>query len=127
MGLVTRHNPSRRVGKRSRRKGHDFERECAELLRGIPGATAERSLTETRDGNTGDLVNNLGLAIQCKVGALPPIWTGLEEAIADGESKGRVPVLMARRNRAGARAKADVVVMRTADWLDLLRRAQCAA
>lgn len=115
------------MSKRSRTKGLAFERECAALLREIPGATAERSLTETRDGNTGDLVNNLGLAIQCKVGALPPIWTGLEEAIADGEAKGRVPVLMARRNRAGARPKADVVVMRTADWLDLLRRAQCAA
>lgn len=115
------------MGKRSSTKGIAFERECAELLRAIPGATAERNLTETRDGNTGDIVNNLDLAIQCKCGALPPIWSGLEEAIADGEAKGRVPVLMARRNRATGRPKADVVVMRTADWLELVRRARCAA
>lgn len=111
------------MGKLSRTKGHAFERECAALLRQLPGVEAERNLTETRDGNTGDIVNNLGLAIQCKVGATPPIWSGLAEAVADGEAKGAVPVLMARRNRSGKREKVDVVVMRTMDWFRLLQLA----
>ena len=111
------------MGKLSSTKGHAFERECAALLRQLPGAVAERNLTETRDGNTGDIVNNLDLAIQCKCGALPPIWSGLAEAVADGEAKGAVPVLMARRNRSGKREKVDVVVMRTADWFELVKRA----
>jgi hypothetical protein len=115
------------MSKGARRKGHDFERECAELLRQLPGVSAERNLSETRDGNTGDLITSLPLAIQCKVGANPPLWTGLEEAIADAGRTGRTPVLMARRNRAPGREKRDVVVMRTADWLELVRRAQCAA
>lgn len=115
------------MGKLSRTKGHAFERESAELLRSLPGVTAVRNLTETRDGNTGDLVTSLPFAIQCKVGAMPPIWSGLAEAIEDAAAKGLTPVLMARRNQKGARARADVVVMRTADWLALVARSLCPA
>jgi hypothetical protein len=112
------------MSKLSRTKGLAFERECAAILNTIPGATAERNLTETRDGNSGDLVNNLGYAIQCKIGAAPPIWTGLAEAVA--ASKGAVPVLMASRNRAKGRPRTDIVVMRRDDWITLVTHARAA-
>lgn len=126
LGLAApKRNPARRsatVGKLSRNKGAQYEREVAGVLRAL-GAEAARNLTETREGNDGDVVNDLGLAVQCKVGEAPPIWTGFEEALADAEAKGQVPVLFAKRNRKGARAMRNLVVMRVEDWMALMHDA----
>lgn len=42
-------------GASSRRKGHDWEREVARMLRDATGFDYQRVLTETRDGNSGDV------------------------------------------------------------------------
>jgi hypothetical protein len=108
------------VGATSRRKGHAFERECANALTLATGVTHQRTLTETRDGNQGDLTSALPLAYQCKVGACPPIYDAITEAIAVAGSV-RVPVALIRRNAKPGRPKVDLVVMRMEDWCEWLR------
>ncbi len=104
----------------SRRKGHDFERECATALTRATGLPHHRTLIETRDGNQGDLCSPFPLAIQCKVGKNPPIYPAIDQAVAAAR-EGQVPVALIRRNATAGRPKADSVVMRQADWCEWLR------
>lgn len=52
---------------KSRRKGHNFERRLARELK-VAGYDARRNLTETREGNTGDILFEDGtpIVIQAK-------------------------------------------------------------
>lgn len=96
-------------GKRSRNKGAAFEREVAKMFREI-GIPAERCLTETRDGNVGDLIGSAPFTVQCKVGARPPVWQALKEAI-EAAPDHRTPVAILRRNGCGGRPAEDVAVL----------------
>lgn len=44
------------MGKSQRRKGHDWERRIVRWLNQFDGVEAERNLTETREGNSGDVL-----------------------------------------------------------------------
>lgn len=79
--------------------------------------TAKRTLTETREGNQGDIETNLPLSIQCKVGAAPPVYEALSQAIEAAGSQGKIPVAFLRRNSGKDRNKVDFVVLRTDDFL----------
>ena len=79
------------MGRMQRRKGHNWERECARLLSTAQGVSYQRVLTETRDGNSGDV------------------------RATDGEAMGEVPVAML--HRTGRTAK--VVVMNMDDFLEI--------
>lgn len=103
------------MSKLSRTKGHNFEREIAERLRQIPGVTAKRCLIETQQGNQGDIITNLSLSIQCKVGAVPPIYPAIDQAV-EAARPGQIPVAVIRRN-ARAGKKYDLVVLRLEDFL----------
>lgn len=109
------------MGARSRRKGVRWEREVASRFREV-GIPAERCLTETRDGNVGDLVlpEDVPLAVQCRCGGAPSLWKALQDAKA-GSMPGKVPVGLARRSGAGSRAPEDVAVLDLADFLHLVR------
>ena len=107
------------MGASQRRKGHAFEREVCAMLRGIhPSVTAKRTLTETREGNQGDVETNLPLSVQCKVGASPPVYAALAQAVEAAGDSGKLPVAFLRRNSAKNRDRVDFVVLRTEDFLN---------
>lgn len=111
------------MSKLSRTKGHNFEREMAQAINAaIPGAQAKRCLIETQQGNQGDLVSTLALAVQCKVGAVPPIYPAIDQAIAAARP-GELPVALIRRNARGGK-KYDLAVLRIADFLALYAEAK---
>lgn len=98
------------MGKLSRTKGHAFEREMATSLNAaVPAAKAKRCLIETQQGNQGDLVTTLPLSIQCKVGAVPPIYPAIDQAVAAAKP-GDLPVALIRRNARGGK-KYDLAVI----------------
>lgn len=99
------------MGKLSRTKGHNFEREVAALINAFnPGARAKRVLIETREGNSGDVENALGWCVQCKVGAQPPIYDAVREA-QEAAREDDIPMAFIRRNAAPSRGKAEFVVI----------------
>lgn len=111
------------MGKLSRAKGASFERETANRLEMIdPSVKARRCLIETQQGNQGDIVTTLPLAIQCKVGAVPPIYDAIDQAVEAARGRADIlPVAIIRRNATGTRARHDLTVLRTDDFLRLLR------
>lgn len=108
------------MGKLSRNKGAAFEREVANLLETIPGVRAKRCLVETREGNVGDIETNLPYVIQCKVGAVPPIYPAVDQAVAAAGSTGKTPVAIIRRNQTARTQRYDLAVLRIEDFLRLV-------
>lgn len=109
------------MGALSRRKGANFEREVSVALRQLaPSVRAERCLVETREGNSGDILTNLPLAIQCKVGANPPIYAAIDQAIEVARSE-QIPIAVIRRNASARNRKYDLVVLPTEEFLHILR------
>ena len=111
------------MGRRSIVKGEAFERECARLLSDATGLRYRRVLTETRDGNLGDVdADGSPYVVQCKVGAAPSPWRAQREAVeaADNEGAGRVPLALVRRNGSGSRPAVDLAVLRLDDLLAIL-------
>lgn len=108
------------MGARSRRKGVGFEREVAQRFResGIP---ADRTLTETRDGNVGDLTfpDGLPLVVQARCGAEPSPWRALRDAVA-AAGPGLHPVGILRRNQRAGRPKVDAAILPLDDFLEMV-------
>lgn len=107
------------VGALSRRKGHAFENEVCGWLRALPGVTAKRVLVEVREGNSGDIETSLPLSIQCKVGAMPPIYKAIQQA-REAAKPGQTPVAFIRRNAARGREVENLVVLDADRYLSML-------
>jgi len=103
---------------RSRRKGAEWEREVARDLEAATGVRCERNLTECRTGNAGDVVTDLPLSVQAKVGARPPIYEALREAV-EAAKQGEIPVAVVKRNGAGQRKADRLAVLAWDDFLKL--------
>jgi len=71
------------TGKTARRKGHNFEREVAKMLRPY-FPNAKRQL-EYQEGVGFDIAETGDLSIQCKVGKSFKIEKALKEAVRDGK------------------------------------------
>lgn len=118
--------PSER-GRASRAKGHTWERECARALTEAVGQECKRNLSETREGNLGDIQmpEAFGVAVQCKVGDNPPIYAAVEEAVeaqlkhGHGNSR-RISVALIRRNAKPGRKRADLAVLPVDDFYAIL-------
>lgn len=109
------------MGKLSRNKGANFEREVAKMFSVATGRKAVRVLEETREGNVGDVVvEGLPLSIQCKVGGVPPIYGAINEATEAAAKTGHIPVAIIRRNAGSKRAKADLAVLNLDDFMALI-------
>lgn len=86
------------TGERSRRKGHDFEREMVRLFRvAFPGADVKRGL-QYRDGAECADVTAGPLHIECKCGKNPPLRPAYEQA-KRGAPQWAVPVAVVRKDR----------------------------
>lgn len=108
------------MGSRSLRKGKAWEREVARMLSEASGVECKRELTETREGNVGDIESPLPIAFQCKVGARPNIWTAVKEAEAAAAGTGRFAWAVTKRNGSGSRPPEMIVSMPLADALEIL-------
>lgn len=105
------------MGKLSRSKGVAWERHIAKLLTEHFGTPYERVLTETRDGNSGDVLG-IQYVVQCKVGAAPNPLGALQEAVEAAARIERIPIAIIRKHvKSGNRKPIDAVVMRLDDWL----------
>lgn len=107
------------MGKLSRTKGQVWEREVAEKLRAI-GIEAERTLTECRDGNVGDITCKLPIVFQCKVGARPDLYGAVEEAAEVAEPKSYLAVAAIKRNGNRHTAATELAIMPLDDLLELI-------
>jgi hypothetical protein len=82
-----------KLGKTSRRKGHNFEREIAKLLRQYY-PNAKRQL-EYQEGVGFDIAETGDLSVQCKVGKSFKIEKALKEAVRDN----KIPLAITKKDR----------------------------
>jgi len=100
-------------GRRSRRKGHDWERAVARRLREIFGPQVRRGL-QYQDGSDAPDVIVPCFYVECKVGARPPIIQALEQAEKNAKP-GFWPVAICKQDK-----QKPTVTMRFDDWLELV-------
>lgn len=111
------------MSRRSVRKGKAWERECARLLEEATGLRFRRVLTETREGNEGDVdAPGSPVVVQCKVGARPNPYRALQEAVEAAADTDRLPVALVRKNGAGGRPPEDLAVLRIEDFRMIVAR-----
>ena len=104
------------MSKLSRTKGHAWENLCCHAL-AQAGIRAKRNLTETREGNSGDLeVSNAPLEVQCKTGANPSVWRAVAEAVEVAEASGRFPVALIHRDARKPGEKSTEIAAMPLDW-----------
>ena len=104
-------------GKRSRDKGAAWERRVASYLREHTGAPAERNLTETRDGNVGDITTSLALVGQCKTGARPPIYDAMRQALDAAAGTDKYAVAFVHRDGSRHEPAVELAIMPLNEWL----------
>lgn len=85
------------TGKRSRTKGHNFEREMAKHFQKLGFIKARRGI-QYRDGaECPDVVNVGDIWVECKIGARPNIKAAMEQA---SKACGRMrPIAITKWNR----------------------------
>lgn len=109
------------MGARSRTKGAAFEREVAERIREATGLSALRTLSECRDGNSGDIqCPGLPIAWQCKVGARPDIYGAVAEASEVADPKEHYAVAVVKRNGSRHKPADELAVLPLADFLEIV-------
>ena len=114
----------------ARRKGRDFERRCAQLLRsaGADDVDASHGLVEVgrpRAFNGVDVTGragDVGLAIQCKIGGQPSVWRALEEAQRSADGSAAVAWVL-RHAKIRGRRPGEVVAMDVEGFLRLVEAA----
>jgi len=99
-----------------RRKGHAWERTVARDLTTATGFTHKRILTETRDGNSGDVgAAGLPFIYQAKCGARPDTFGAVREA---SEVAGlNYPVAAIHRTGRGGEK---IAALPWEDWLEVV-------
>jgi hypothetical protein len=112
------------MGKRSRRKGADWERELSRRFTEQFGVPVQRNLEEVRSGNSGDLVipDILPIVVQAKVGERPSPYKALKEAQDVADGTGKYPIGMLKVNGAGMRRAQEVAILRLEDVFDWMRQ-----
>jgi hypothetical protein len=83
------------LGKLSRTKGHNFEREIAKLLRLVFPEARRHLEYQDAEANGVDLVNTGNYKIQCKRGQRYACLTAINEVQCD-EFLGEVPILVTK-------------------------------
>ena len=102
------------MSKYQRDKGAAWERQVARDLTKATGMKHHRCLTETQQGNVGDIATPLPFVFQCKVGARPPIYQAMREAEAAAGAT-HYPVAVIKRDN-----REKLMVFTYADGLELI-------
>ena len=95
------------VGKRSRRRGKDGERELAHKL-STYGYDCRRGQQYHGGGDSPDVVGLPGIHIECKRVEHLQIEKAMEQSRRDSEDTDDIPVVMHRRNREGWKVTLDL-------------------
>lgn len=108
------------MGKMSRTKGHTWERQVANDLTAATGLLHRRILTETRDGNVGDVRSrDLPVVYQCKCVSKADVFQAVREAeVAAGATDYAVAAV--KRSRRGSRPEM-IAAMPWDDWLEIVQ------
>ena len=106
-------------GRGSRRKGHDFERYVARMLRQIdPSTRTARQVAPLDDCRGRDIVTRLPISIQCKAGVRVNALEAFEQA-RTAARPGEIPIAALHDTRR--RLKLALVPL---DWFVRLLRAE---
>ena len=111
-------------GRKSQRKGADFERHVVNLFKswGWP-ADRESAILERLGKRTGVDVTvrlpQLDITVQCKVGKRPNIWNAVKE-VTEGSMAYQYPVAVVKKNGAGGRPAETIVAMDTKTFRSLV-------
>lgn len=104
------------MSKMQRTKGHRWERLVASDLTARTGCVHKRILTETRDGNCGDVGSrDLPFIYQCKCGAQPNVFQAVQEA-SDVAGLNFPVAAIHRTGRGGEK----IAAMPWEDWLEVV-------
>lgn len=88
------------MGKTSREKGADFERQVARWLRENGFLTAMRTAQHSgKAGDAADVVGLPGIHIECKAVESPHVWAWIHQAERDSSGTGNIPVVIWKQNR----------------------------
>lgn len=96
-----------KIGKRSRRRGKDGERELSHKLRTY-GFDCRRGQQYHGGGDSPDVVGLPGIHIECKRVEKLQIETAMNQSRQDARGTGDIPVVMHRRNREGWKVTMDL-------------------
>lgn len=96
-----------KIGKRSRRRGKEGERELAKKLRTY-GFDCRRGQQFKGGGDSPDVVGLPGVHIECKRVERLNIEKAMVQSRRDAKGTGDVPVVMHRRNREGWKVTMDL-------------------
>lgn len=109
------------MGSRSRRKGAGWEVEVAHRIEDATGHKAARTLSECREGNSGDIqCAGLPIVWQCKVGARPDIYAAVREADEVAEPKAYFAVAVTKRNGSRHESPVELATLPLDQFLELL-------
>ena len=115
----------KKLGRSSRRRGHDWERRVATMLReAVPRQAEKIRRGQQGDGAAWPDVIAPGLWVECKRGAKAPIRPALRQAMDDlsaAEMDDLVPVAMVIGD---GRSFPAMAVLKAEDFIELYRRAQ---
>lgn len=102
------------MSKYARQKGHNFERECAQLMReiGYKECITARAGDRSKDNQGQDLLNTGSLIVQCKNMQKYAPATILEQI---QHSEGYIPVVFSKAVR-----KEPIAILYLQDFLDLI-------
>jgi len=102
-------------GRASRRKGHDYERQLARLLRDVFPQEGVKRGFQTRFGGKEEAdVVVPHFHLEAKRQKQPNIRAALRQAVADSQG-GKVPIAITKGDR-----DPDIVSMRLEDWMALV-------
>ena len=108
------------MGARSRRKGHQYERDLCHRLHDELGLDTKRSIQTRGAASEGcDVEGVPGTWVEVKCGKQPNPRAALKQAQRDTD--GRRCVAIVKDNGAGSRPPFEFVVMSLDDWIWLLR------
>lgn len=103
-------------GRRSRRKGADFERWVAGELREKLGIDVHRGIQSRSGGDAPDVDGDPRHWYECKCGAGPRISAAMDQGLK--ATDGRVVVVVSKKDR-----EKPMVTMRMSDWLAMVKHA----
>lgn len=95
-----------------RRKGHDWERKVAAMLRDLFDIDTHRGQQSRRGQDEADVVGVDGWHIECKAQEALNVWAAIEQAKRDAKPGAR-PVVIARRNNVDP-----IAVVPLSVWLE---------
>lgn len=107
------------MGRRSLRKGKQWELAFCRIAEEITGLSHERELTETREGNIGDVrAEGVPVAYQCKWRQRMDVFGAVREA-QEAARDGEFAVAALKRSRGAPKPAELIAALPLKEWLQI--------